>query len=223
MHGLLARATGQGGGPRVRPAPAQVGVAPAAWRELDETVDATARRAEPPAQPPTQPTTEPALPSGALRPDDLRARLQPVASSTESPLPRATQPAALPAPAPLPVSASDPSTPIATPRGSAAQHAPRTEARRPASLQAPRVASLVAPDHEPAALAAAPLPRAARRQSVPAATPDAHATESVVHVSIGRVELTALVPPASARSRAPARQPTISLADYLRAGAGGRK
>ena len=48
---------------------------------------------------------------------------------------------------------------------------------------------------------------------------------SVVHVTIGRIDVVAGTPPAPAARRSPkvARAPTVALADYLRAGNGSRR
>jgi len=73
----------------------------------------------------------------------------------------------------------------------------------------------VAPLRTPAPLSAASL---AHR------VPDASDEPSVVHVSIGRIEVVANVTPPPAARRAPApRQPTVPLADYLRGDRGGRR
>jgi hypothetical protein len=65
-----------------------------------------------------------------------------------------------------------------------------------------------------------PLTQAALAQRT-AAPRDDH---QVVHVTIGRIDVVATTAPAPAPSRAPApRQATVSLADYLRSGNGGRR
>ena len=120
------------------------------------------------------------------------------------------------------VAGRDAAAPVAPADGIAAEPAPIAEPRRPSPLQAPRAAPPYE-SHKHTALAPSNVTRGARRQAPPFGDVQARETESVVHVSIGRVELTALVAPPAARPKSPPRQPTTSLADYLRGSAGGRK
>jgi len=226
MHGLIARATGQGGGPRVRPAPAHAVAAQGGWGELDESVDAPTARAEPGAPP----AIERAAPVGAPRAHDSPPRLQPLAAAPAAPAVPAMQVAephdlaAQVTPGrPVPAARRSAAAPVTPPRAITAEPAPRNEPRRPAPLQTPRVTPALHVSHEHTALAAPTVTRGVRRQPAPSAAMAVRETEPVVHVSIGRVELTALVSPPAARPKSPARQPTTSLADYLRAGTGGRK
>jgi hypothetical protein len=225
LRQLLARASGQGGGPRVQPASAAALAAPAAWGEVDEEAEAPAARAGSRAQTadesaphsvaPREPaplrlTTPPSAPNPALAPPatQLAPLREPDAQSATS----------WPAPAARPAAAA----PVAMARSAAEPAASRIAVSRPVPLLPPRSAPPVDAAREPRADAPPARSRALRRQTEPAGALGAEASESVVHVSIGRVELTALTPPAAARAKSAPRQPTTSLADYLRGG-GARK
>lgn len=229
MHSLLARATGHDGGPRVRPVPTRRVAAQVGWGESDDSVDAPLVRAEAGAQP----LIERAASRSAARANASPPRLQPRTSapvatavpSVRDAVPDELAPQAGPG-RPAPAAQRDDAAPIEPPRNSTAEPAAAlAQPRRPAPLQAPRVAQPLQAPREHTALAAPTPTRGGRLQAEPPAVVQARDTESVVHVSIGRVELTALVAPPATRPKAPPRHPTTSLADYLRAGAGagGRK
>ncbi len=218
MQQLLARATGQGAASRVRPAAAGPTVPAAAWGEIDEAVDvvpaATVR-----AQPVVDATTTNEAPRAAAAPRRLQSAMPASPRRTEAQGPRMDV-ARAEAPesnefAP-PANAPDPK-PMVSGASVAADTSPTPETRRPALLQRQRRVPWPMAGIEQPSFATPPLPRVARRRTAEASAPEeARTTETVVHVSIGRVELTALVAPAATRPKAPLRQPATSLADYLR-------
>ncbi|MES3015421.1 MAG: hypothetical protein V4750_17065 [Pseudomonadota bacterium] len=219
MQQLLARATGQGAGSRVRPAATGSAAPPIAWGEIDAAVDVVAAatvRAQPVVDA-TQPNRAPRAAADA--PPRLLIALPASPRRTEVQGPRVDV-ARAEAPesdefAP-PANAPDP-----RPRVSGASVAADTpsppKTRRPALLQPQRRVQWPMAGIEQPSFATPPMPSVTRRRATEASVAEeARTTESVVHVSIGRVELTALVPPAATRAKTPPRQPATSLADYLR-------
>lgn len=219
MQQLLARATGHGAGSRVRPAAAGSAGPLAVWGEVEEAVDvvpAAAARAQPVADtaktnpaPRAADTPPPrllnALPAWPRRTEAQKPRVDVAGAEAPQPSEPATSP-----------NVQEPRPMLPDARGTA-DASPRSEPRRPALLQPQRRAPWPMAGIEPPSFATPPLPRVARRRAMETSmTEAARTTESVVHVSIGRVELTALVPPVAARPKAPLRQPATSLADYLR-------
>jgi len=131
--------------------------------------------------------------------------IEPTRSEVTGPNEFATQP-----------SAHDPK-PMASGASLAADSSPPPGTHRPALLQPQRRVQRPMAGIEHPSFATPPTPRVAGGRAAEASFAEAaRATESVVHVSIGRVELTALVPPAATRPKAAPRQPATSLADYLR-------
>lgn len=119
--------------------------------------------------------------------------------------------------------------------------APMTPARSATLESATKRPPLPRPQAEAAAAKAwpDPLPLLPEQLALPVASPAGHVhsptrleritsrkapaaeRSNEVHVSIGRVELTALAPPASTARPARTREPSRSLADYLRPGGKG--
>lgn len=222
MQQLLARATGHGAGSRVRPAAAGSTRASAEWGEIDEAVDvppAVATRAQPVVD---ATKTNPALRATVAAPP-RRLNAMPVSPRRTEAQDRRVDVVRTEAPEPNRF-ATPPKAHVPKPMVSGASVAADTsstpETRRPALLQPQRRLQRPMTSIEPPSFATPPLPRVARRRAAEASIhAEAHETESVVHVSIGRVELTALVAPTATRPKAALRQSATSLADYLRSDA----
>lgn len=222
MQQLLARATGQAAGSLVRFAASGSTAPTAAWATIDDVPDAASTSAEParavvdaaPRSGPPHAAAVPArlpndMPNAPARAERQSLRADSAGRQPDEPNPFAAQ-----------SDRHDPK-PAASGASVAAGASPAFEARRPAPLLSPRRAPwpMAGIEHPPFA---PPLPArvARRRDAEPSSAEAARATEPVVHVSIGRVELTALVAPAASRPKAASRQPATSLADYLRNDAG---
>ncbi len=228
MQQLLARATGHGAGSRVRPAVTGSAAPSVAWGELEDVFDvapvATAR---------AQPVADAAAPNQASRaaaapPARLLSALPASPRRTQTQKPRvdvARADVLRPAESVTPPNAHDPRPRVPDADASvAADTSPTPGTHRPALLQPQRRAPWPMAPIEPPSFAPPPLPRVARRRATETSmAEEARATESVVHVSIGRVELTALVAPAATRPKAAPRPPATSLADYLRSDRGGSR
>ena len=226
MQQLLARATGQGAGSRVRPAATGSAGSSAAWGAPEEAIDVV-----PAITAGAQPVVDATKPSRALR---AAADAPPRLLNAMPASPRRTEAqesrvdvARAEAPEPnesaAPPNAHDPA-PMVPGERVAVDTSPTPETRRPGLLQPQRRVPWPTAGIAPPSFATPPLPLVARRRATEASVPQqARTTESVVHVSIGRVELTALVPTAATRPKAAPRQPATSLADYLRSNGGGSR
>ena len=191
-------------------------------------------RSEPHRAAPILPAAEPALPT----PNAARVEVpQPLVAARAEASPPALHQTARPRPAPQRDETTSVVPVIARPAQTARSPLipARSAAVEPGAKQPPpphtEVAAAAAwPDllpllpEQPTLPVAPPAGRdhpALRRERIASRTAPAAERPTEVHVSIGRVELTALAPPPGAARPARTREPSRSLADYLRPGGKG--